>query len=662
MRNSIFRFLSIGILIVCSFVLSASAATFTVTNTNNTGVGSLRQAILDATAAAGSDTIVFDASFSTPRNIVLASIIVYNPANSADLLTITGPGASLLTIDGNNVTALFRIETNDQMSFSGITFTRAVNGAIISEGTLSVDNAAFVSNVAAIDIESNAVQTSVTNSVFTSNTAGFGAAILSNAGPLTITNCTFTGNTATSGSATGQGGGAIHQNSSGTTTITNSTFTGNAEIGGSGGGGAIRNRGGTMNIIGSTFTNNTGLDGGGAISGGGPLTITRSTFTGNSASGPNAQQSGQGSGGAISAGGTVTVTDSVFTGNSAVNFGGAVYTIGTFTVTNSTFSNNTANTNNDNSGTGGGFYIRSDGRVTVSNSTISGNVANKDVGTGTSAGHGGGFFVEGALTLDNSTVSGNVAGLDYGGIVDTNAGGSADQVHISNSTIVNNQAGGNCGGFGIASVSDGGQQSVRNTIIANNTSNGAAQDIRTASALNSLGYNLIENINGATIVNITTGNIHNQDPLLGPLQNNGGNSTLSHAPLAGSPVIDKGNSGTVLVDQREFPRPYDYAAVSNASGSDGTDIGAIELRPTANVSGRVTTPSGSALRNATVVLSYGQGRRFTAVTSSFGIYSFTAIPVELDYTIGVSSKRYRFAARPLVVTADLTGVDFVGLE
>lgn len=658
----IFRLFTIAIFVFCGLALSVSAATFTVTNTNNTGAGSLRQAVVDATVAVGSDTIVFDASFSTSRTIVLASVIAYNPANSADTLTVVGPGVNLLTIDGNNVTALFRIETNDQMSFSGITFTRAVNGAIISEGTLTVDNAAFVSNVAAIDIESNAVQTSVTNSTFTSNTSGWGGAIISNAGPLTVTNCIFTGNTATSGSATGQGGGAIHQNSAGTTTIRNSTFTGNAEIGGSGGGGAIRNRGGTMDIFDSTFTNNTGLDGGGAISGGGPLTITRSTFTGNSASGPNAQQSGQGSGGAIATGATVTVTDSVFTGNSAVNFGGAVYATGTLSVSNSTIANNTANTNNDNSGAGGGFYIPGSGRVTVTNSTISGNVANKDVGTGTSAGYGGGFFVEGALTLDNSTVSGNRAALDYGGIVDTNPGGTADQVHISNSTIVENRADGNCGGFGISSVSDGGQQSLRNTIIANNTAAGSAQDIRTVSALNSLGYNFIENIAGASIVGMTTGNIHNQDPMLGPLQNNGGGSYSTHAPLPGSPVIDTGNSGTVVVDQRDYPRPYDYSTVSNAAGSDGTDIGAIELRPTASVSGRVVTPSGAALRNAPVVIGYGTGKRLIAVTSSFGVYSFSNVPIEINYTISVSSKRFRFAGRPLSFSSNLTGVDFVGLE
>lgn len=38
----------------------AHAAEFTVTNANDTGAGSLRQAILDASAASGADTIKFN--------------------------------------------------------------------------------------------------------------------------------------------------------------------------------------------------------------------------------------------------------------------------------------------------------------------------------------------------------------------------------------------------------------------------------------------------------------------------------------------------------------------------------------------------------------------------------------------------------------------------
>ena len=69
-------------------------AAFTVSNTLNSGAGSLRQAIIDANALPGADTIVFDASFSTPRTITLTT-----PTQQiSGELTIVGTGASLLTI------------------------------------------------------------------------------------------------------------------------------------------------------------------------------------------------------------------------------------------------------------------------------------------------------------------------------------------------------------------------------------------------------------------------------------------------------------------------------------------------------------------------------------------------------------------------------------
>src|SRR5262245_46535522 len=70
-------------------------AIFTVTNTADAGAGSLRQAVLDANAAMGSDTIAFDATFSNPQTITLASeLSVTGP------VTITGPSAGLLTVSG----------------------------------------------------------------------------------------------------------------------------------------------------------------------------------------------------------------------------------------------------------------------------------------------------------------------------------------------------------------------------------------------------------------------------------------------------------------------------------------------------------------------------------------------------------------------------------
>src|SRR5262245_17354289 len=68
---------------------------FTVTNTNDSGVGSLRQAVIDANTLAGQDTVVFDPNvFGVPQIISLAT----GQLTITSSLTITGPGAGLLTV------------------------------------------------------------------------------------------------------------------------------------------------------------------------------------------------------------------------------------------------------------------------------------------------------------------------------------------------------------------------------------------------------------------------------------------------------------------------------------------------------------------------------------------------------------------------------------
>jgi hypothetical protein len=106
--------------------------------------------------------------------------------------------------------------------------------------------------------------------------------------------------------------------------------------------------------------------------------------------------------------------------------------------------------------------------------------------------------------------------------------------------------------------------------------------------INSLGQNLIGTTNplitilvlNHTYTNYLTGftntDIINVNPLLGPLQDNGG-PTFTQAPLPGSPVIDAGtNAGGLAFDQRGRPRTCDGRRLPNTNGSDGTDIGAVE--------------------------------------------------------------------------------------
>ncbi len=81
-----------------------------------------------------------------------------------------------------------------------------------------------------------------------------------------------------------------------------------------------------------------------------------------------------------------------------------------------------------------------------------------------------------------------------------------------------------------------------------------------------------------------------------------------------------------------------------------------------SISGRTTTPGGNGLRNATVFLVDPIGVRRTTTTSSFGFYQFDNVETGKTYTLGVTSRSFRFSSRSVNVTGNLTDMDFVGLE
>lgn len=84
--------------------------------------------------------------------------------------------------------------------------------------------------------------------------------------------------------------------------------------------------------------------------------------------------------------------------------------------------------------------------------------------------------------------------------------------------------------------------------------------------------------------------------------------------------------------------------------------------PALTVTGRVFNPAGLGVRNAVVVMTDSQGIRRTATTSSFGVYTFENVRPGESFIFSVSSKRYRFAPRILVINDNASEVDFVGLE
>jgi len=228
---------------------------------------------------------------------------------------------------------------------------------------------------------------------------------------------------------------------------------------------------------------------------------------------------------------TVTVSDlTIANGRMTNDFGGGIYNDhSTLTLSNCAVSGNAA--------TFGGGGIYSDGHagssiLESSNSTFSGNSA--------SGGSGGGIFNDGqqngSATLDivNCTVSGNSA-LFGGGIINNGSRGNAP-VTLNNNTLSGNSANQGGGIYNIGKNFVGGSVSIANTIFKTGAT--GSNIWNDAGMVTSLGYSLSNDDGGGYLTG--PGDQINTDPLIGPLQDNGG-ATLTHALLPGSSAIDSGD-------------------------------------------------------------------------------------------------------------------------
>jgi hypothetical protein len=277
----------------------------------------------------------------------------------------------------------------------------------------------------------------------------------------------------------------------------------------------------------------------GGISNSGDLVVRNSVIQGNGG-GNGAHAAGEDGGGGIRNTGTALVENTLISDNrlDSGGWGAGILNFGTLTVLNSTLARNSISGDSPASGSmrGGGLY--NGGQATLINSTVSGNVSD-DPPFNTAM--GGGIFNVGTLVLRNDTIFGNAATY-YGGLL--------------------NQ----------------GTASMSNSILAGNTNtSGPAPDC--SGTITTQGYNLVQNMSDCTLAGGAAGDITG-DPLLGPLQNNGG-PTPTHALLAGSPAIDAGNparpgsSATACAtrDQRGVRRPRD----GNHDRIPRCDMGSYEL-------------------------------------------------------------------------------------
>jgi len=276
---------------------------------------------------------------------------------------------------------------------------------------------------------------------------------------------------------------------------------------------------------------------GAGISNWGTLTVNSSAITQNGST-------SNVSGGGIFNYGTLTVNTSTLCRNGSVQNGAGITNVGTLTVSNSNFSENAA------SKLGGGILNYAGGTAWISNSTFAANTASLG---------GAVNNVSGTMWISNSTFSGNTATADGGGIFNS----YSTSLTISSSTLNGNSAGHGGGIF-----NDGGNATLQNSIVANSISGGNC-----SVGVTSNGYNLSSD---GTCKFGNSGDMNSTDPMVGPLQQNGG-ATMTIALPAGSPALDAGNpsgctdgqGNLLMTDQRGEPRP-------GPKDHSGCDIGSYE--------------------------------------------------------------------------------------
>jgi hypothetical protein len=433
--------------------------------------------------------------------------------------------------------------------------------------------------------------------------ANAGGGIYNDHSTLTVSNCIVNGNTAT------YGGGIYNNGESGGATLTliNSDVSGNNQVTE---GGGIYNDG--------EYGNAT-------------LTVINSIVSGNTTKYP----SGYGGGiynDAYEGNATVTVMNSTLHDNQAAQYGAGIYNYCEYGTATLTVSNSTLSLNRTQYPYGYGGAIYNDGeyegiaQLTVLNSTLSGNGVYKSGGAIYNYAYEGGATV----TVSNSTLSGNTAGINGGGIyndaeyqgiaslkvfnstLSSNTGAIYNYAYQNNNPIYN--------GHATAEIGD--------TIL--NASGSAVNISNVAGTVTSGGYNLSSDDGSGLLA--ATGDLINTNPMLGPLQDNGG-PTLTYALLPGSPAIDAGDPGFT-------PPPYfDQRGLGFQRVVNGRiDIGAFEVQtagaPTLYIShnGNTVTVywqnvSGWSLQqNSNLAATAGWTTSGYSITTANGTNSITITP------------------------------------
>lgn len=522
-------------------VAALSPAVFTVSNVDDSGPGSLRQAILDANATAGADVIQIKAVGTVNLLSALPTI--------DEAVTLQGPGADLFRVDGQGLYRVFdagpvAVTIADLAVQQGyVSGANANGGGIRSTGSVALTRVQVLSNTAqsqggGLFVTGNLA---LTDSLFQNNrsTNSVGGGVRSNT-VTTISGTHFLGN-----SSQGDGGALF---ALGQVVITNGLFQANQCLASSCDGGALFAFSQTT-ISNTQFLSNTAQDQGGGAAAPGLVTITDGLFQGN--------QAVFGTGGGLFAQNVATLRATQFRGNVSRGHGGGVYALGAMTVTSGMFDGNqSAN------GAGGGVHAF--GPAHVSDTQFLRNVA---------VGGGGlyqGSFEDGRAV--NSLFANNQATNGAGSAMLLASTGTVELLHV---TILGQSIG---GGSAIEVLA--GSVAITNTIVTSHT-----VGVNNAGGVVAQDYNLFFG-NGADSQGVVSGGMHNADgdpAFIAPAQDN-------YHLGAGSAAIDAGIDATILTDFDGEIRPM----------AAGFDIGFDEANYIAGLAFTFTPSPASTVGVATI--------------------------------------------------------------